>query len=249
MKLNELKIIVTGSGGGMGFHFAKRLAEAGAQVTAGDIKEEGLQELPDSVHKIKLDVSDEQEVINFVNTAHEKMGGLNALVNNAGVLHDGLLVKKDKRTGEVKKLSMEQWHKVLKVNLTGATMMVREVVAKMIETETKPGVIVNISSISRYGNYGQSNYVAAKAAMASNTLTWAHEFGKHGIRVGAIAPGMVITPMTDGMHEKAREALIKKIPVGRIGVPEDLWRAVQFVLECDYYTGRCVDVDGGMSML
>ena len=126
--------------------------------------------------------------------------------------------------------------------------MVREVVAKMVETEQKPGVIVNMSSIARHGNRGQSNYVSAKAALAANTFTWAREFAPFGIRVGAVAPGMVETPMTQGMNQKARDALVANIPVGRIGLPEDLWLAVKFVLECDYFNGRTIDVDGGLTM-
>ncbi len=248
MKLNELKIIVTGAGGGMGAHFARRLAEAGARVAAGDVNEAGLSELPASVFKRRLDVSSEKDCGEFVQWAHQSMGGLNGLINNAGILRDGLLVKKDRTTGQVTKLSAAEWDAVIAVNLTGATMMVREVVAKMVETESKPGVIVNISSIARHGNRGQSNYVSAKASLAANTLTWAREFAPFGIRVGAVAPGMIETPMTKGMNQKARDALVARIPVGRIGVPEDIWLGVKFILECDYFSGRTFDVDGGLSM-
>ena len=107
---------------------------------------------------------------------------------------------------------------------------------------------MNISSIARHGNRGQSNYTAAKAALAANTVTWAKEFAAFGIRVGAVAPGMIETPMTQGMNQKARDGLVSMIPVGRIGVPEDIWLGVRFVLECDYFNGRCIDVDGGLSM-
>jgi 3-oxoacyl-[acyl-carrier protein] reductase len=126
--------------------------------------------------------------------------------------------------------------------------MVRETVATMVRAGTRPGVVVNLSSLARHGNRGQSNYVAAKASLAANTVTWAREFAPFGIRVGAIAPGMIETPMTQGMHQKARDALVAMIPVGRIGVPEDVWRALRFVIECDYFSGRCVDVDGGLTM-
>jgi 3-oxoacyl-[acyl-carrier protein] reductase len=246
MKLSDLKIIVTGAASGMGAHFAKQLADAGASVAAGDIDEAGLAQLPGGIHRRHLDVSNEEEVIGFVDWAHEKMGGLNGLINNAGIIRDGLLVKKDRHTGEVKRLSSADWNAVIGVNLTGATMMVRESVAKMVETEERPGVIVNLSSISRHGNYGQSNYVAAKAALAANTVTWAREFARHGIRVGAIAPGMIETPMTQGMNQKARDAAVAAIPVGRIGAPEDIWQAVRFVLECDFFDGETIDVNGGM---
>ncbi|HSQ67277.1 MAG TPA: SDR family oxidoreductase, partial [Polyangiaceae bacterium] len=176
------------------------------------------------------------------------MGGLNALVNNAGIIRDGLLIKKDRETGAIKKLAAADWNAVIGFNLTGATLMAREVAAKMAETGQRPGVIVNISSVSRHGNRGQSNYVAAKAALAANTVTWARELAPFGIRVGAIAPGIIETPMTKGMNQKARDALVAAIPVGRIGDPEDIWLAVKFVLECDYFDARCVDVDGGLVM-
>ncbi len=248
MDLKNLKIIVTGGAQGMGAHFAKRLHELGAQVAAGDINEAALAELPQGIHRRKLNVADEADVGSFVSWANEVMGGLNGLINNAGILRDGLLIKKDRETGEVKKLSLDQWNQVIGVNLTGATLMVREVVAKMVQTNQRPGVIVNMSSIARHGNRGQSNYVAAKAALAANTVTWAREFGPFGIRVGAIAPGMIETPMTQGMNQKARDALVAAVPVGRVGVPEDIFLAVKFVLECDYFNSRTIDVDGGLSM-
>lgn len=254
MKLSDLKIIVSGGAQGMGRHFALRLVEAGATVAIGDVNEAGLAETvelakgPGKIVARKLDVSNEADVGAFVEWAYGEMGGLNALINNAGILRDGLLVKKDRETGAVKKLSKEQWDAVIGVNLTGATFLARDVVAKMVETGTKPGVIVNMSSIARHGNRGQSNYTAAKAALAANTKTWSLEFAPFGIRVGAIAPGMIETPMTQGMNQKARDALVSMIPVGRIGVPEDIWIAVKFVLECDYFNGRTIDVDGGLSM-
>jgi 3-oxoacyl-[acyl-carrier protein] reductase len=248
MKLSDLKIIITGGAQGMGAYFATKLHEAGAQVAVGDVKDELLAQLPAGIHRRKLDVANEADVVAFVAWAHEQMGGLNGLVNNAGILRDGLLVKKDRATGAVTKLTTEQWNAVIGVNLTGATWMVREVVAKMVETDQRPGVIVNISSIARHGNRGQSNYTAAKAALAANTVTWSKEFASFGIRVGAVAPGMIETPMTQGMNQKARDALVAAIPVGRVGVPEDIWLGVKFVLECDYFNGRTIDVDGGLSM-
>ncbi len=254
MKLEDLKIIISGGAQGMGRHFATRLVEAGAQVAIGDVNEVGLAETLEAskgkkgkLHARRLDVSSEKDVGEFVAWAHQQMGGLNAVVNNAGILRDGLLVKKDKETGAVKTLSKEQWDAVIGVNLTGATLLTRDAVAKMAETGTKPGVVVNMSSVARHGNRGQSNYTAAKAALAANTVTWSKEFAPYGIRVGAVAPGMIETPMTQGMNQKARDALVAAIPVGRIGVPEDIWLAVKFALECDDYTARTMDVDGGLS--
>jgi 3-oxoacyl-[acyl-carrier protein] reductase len=254
MRLEEAKFIVTGGAQGMGRHFAWKIAEAGGKVVAADVNEAGLAALADEAKALagkvftrKLNVADEAEVGACVAFAHEAMGGLNGLVNNAGILRDGLLVKRDKATGAISKLSRDQWQAVIDVNLTGATLMARDVVAKMAETGTK-GVVVNISSIARHGNRGQSNYSAAKSALATNTKTWALEWAQFGVRVGAVAPGMIETPMTQGMNQKARDALVAAIPVGRIGLPEDIWQAVKFVVECEYFNGRTIDVDGGLSM-
>ncbi|HZF54358.1 MAG TPA: SDR family NAD(P)-dependent oxidoreductase [Polyangiaceae bacterium] len=254
MRLEDTKFIVTGAASGLGRHYALRLAEAGGQVAAGDVNEEGLASLATEASNFsgkiltrKLNVGDEGDIASFVAFANEAMGGLNGLINNAGILRDGLLVKKDRATGAITKLSREQWQAVIDVNLTGATLMVRDVVATMAAAGTK-GVIVNISSIARHGNRGQSNYSAAKAALATNTKTWALEFAPFGIRVGAIAPGMVETPMTQGMNQKARDALVGMIPVARVGVPEDIWLGVRFVIECEYFNGRVVDIDGGLAM-
>ncbi len=254
MKLADLKIIVTGGAQGMGAHFATRLAEAGAQVAIGDINEAGLcevvasaRDLPGTIHSHRLDVADEVQCESFVAWANTAMGGLNGLINNAGILRDGLLVRKDRHTGAITKLSRAQWDAVIGVNLSGATFMVRETVALMAAADT-PGVVVNMSSIARHGNRGQSNYTAAKAAIAANTVTWSKEFARFKIRVGSIAPGMIETPMTQGMNQKARDALVSAIPVGRIGMPEDIWVGVKFILECEYFNGRTIDIDGGLSM-
>ena len=247
MKLNECKIIVTGAAQGMGAYFATKLHEAGAKVAAGDVNEAGLEALPKGISRRKLDVSNEQDCVSFVAWAHGEMGGLTGLINNAGILRDGLLVKKDRESGKIIRLTNDQWNAVIGVNLTGATMMARETVAKMVEAGQK-GVVVNMSSIARHGNRGQSNYSAAKAALAANAFTWAREWASFGIRCVAVAPGMIETPMTQGMNQKARDALVAAIPVGRIGVPEDIWLAVKFAIECDYFNGRTIDVDGGLSM-
>src|SRR5262249_26194466 len=148
-----------GGAQGMGRHFALRLAEAGAQVAIGDVNEAGLTETveasrgkPGKGHAKRLNVADEADVTAFAGWAHGAMGGLNAVISNAGILRDGLLVKKDKETGAIKTMSKEQFDAVIGVNLTGATLLVRDCVAKMAETGTRPGVVVNMSSIARHGN-------------------------------------------------------------------------------------------------
>lgn len=246
MQLDQLKIIVTGAARGMGACFVTELCNAGAVVAAGDVDEAALAELPAGVHRRRLDVRDPAACNEFVAWAAGAMGGLNGLVNNAGIIRDGLLVKEDRATGAVTTLLDEDWRAVMAVNLDGPMFMTRAVAAHMIEHKIRPGVVVNMSSISRHGNRGQTNYVATKAALAANTVTWARELARHGIRVGAVAPGMVQTPMTAGMNQKALDAFVAQIPVGRIGTPHDIWLAVRFVLECDYFTSRTIDVDGGI---
>ncbi|MDH3727876.1 MAG: SDR family oxidoreductase [Myxococcales bacterium] len=246
MDLDQLKVIVTGGASGLGEHFAKRLHEAGAQVAVGDINEEALKALPDGIHRRRLDVADQDDIARFVPWAAEQMGGLNALINNAGIIRDALWVGKSRKTGEIRRMSREDWDAVIAVNLTGAVLMVQEVVAHMVERGVQ-GVIVNVSSVARHGNRGQTNYVAAKAALAANTRTWMKEFSPYGIRVGAVAPGVVKTPMTAGMNQKALDMIRAAIPLGRMGQPEDIWRAVKFIFECDYFTGETIDVNGGVS--
>jgi len=248
MKLEDLKVIVTGGARGMGAYFAQNLLAAGAKVAVGDVIEDDLAKLPDGISKRRLDVTNSADCREFVAWANEELGGLNGLVNNAGIIRDGLLVRQDRNTGELQLMSDEQWQSVIDVNLSGATYMVREFAAKLVETGQKPAAIINMSSVARHGNRGQSNYVATKAALAANTVTWAREFARYGIRVGAIAPGMIETPMTEGMNQKARDALVAMVPVGRIGEPEDIWQAVKFIFECDYFNARCLDVDGGLVM-
>jgi len=247
MELDRLKVIVTGGASGLGEHFAKQLLAAGAQVAVGDVNEEGLDALPDGIHRRKLNVADQDDIASFVPWAAAQMGGLNGLINNAGIIRDGLWVGKSRKTGEIRRMSREDWDMVIAVNLTGAALMLQEVVAHMIE-QGEPGVIVNISSIARHGNRGQTNYVAAKAALAATTRTWMKEFAPYGIRVAAVAPGITETQMTAGMNQKALDMIRASVPLGRMGKPEDIWRAVKFVFDCDYFTGETIDVHGGASL-
>ena len=205
-------------------------------------------DLPGAIHTVSCNVSDEQSVIDMVEAAHEAMGGLNGLVNNAGIFRDGLLVKKKKDTGEIKKMSLANWNAVIAVDLTGPFLCTREFAAKCIETGTTSACVVNISSIARHGNRGQSNYSAAKAGLVADTKLWAEELARYGIRTGAVAPGFVDTPILQGMRPEVLEGMLKAVPLRRAASPEEIWLAVKFILECDYFTGRCIDVDGGMTL-
>ena len=255
MDVQDAKIIVTGAASGMGKCFADQLAKDGAQVMACDIDEEGLEALAEELSAADgevdtqvCDVSDEEDVEAMVEATVEAFGAVNGLVNNAGIFRDGLLVRKDRETGEISKMSTEKWQSVIDVDLTGPFLCTREVAARMLDDEVDTGVIVNISSVSRHGNQGQSNYSAAKAGLVADTKMWAEELSRYGIRVGAIAPGFIETPILEGMPDKMRDKMIGGVPLGRAGKPEEIYQALKFIVECDYFTGRCVDVDGGVQV-
>jgi len=255
MRLDETRIIITGAASGMGRHFALGFCQDGASVAAMDVNAEGLEVLateakglPGTLRTYLGSVANEDDAIKIVTQASEDMGGVNALVNNAGIFRDGLLVKKDRKTGEVKKMSLKNWQAVIDVDLTGPFLMTREVCAQMLEKGIKPGVIVNISSVSRHGNMGQSNYSAAKAGLVADTKLWANELARHGIRVGAVAPGFVRTPILEGMRPEMLEKMLSQVPVRRLGEPEELYRGVKFIVENDFFTGRCLDLDGGVDL-
>ncbi len=254
MKLADLKCIVTGGGSGMGKHFSLALCRAGAKVAAFDIEEKGLTALkgeaagaPGELRTYTVNVADEAQVVAGVERAWNELGSLNALVNNAGIFRDGLLVKTDKATGKVSgKLSREQWQAVLDVDLTGPFLMTRELCARMIDQKVSPGVIVNISSVSRHGNMGQSNYSAAKAGLVADTKLWSMELARYGIRVAAIAPGFIRTPILEGMRPEMLEKMVSGVPLRRLGEPDEIFAGIRFIVECDYFTGRCLDIDGGL---
>ncbi len=252
MKIKDLKIMVTGAASGMGRHFALSLCQEGASVAALDVDQEGLARLEEeasgSLHTYITDVSNEEQVVDTVSRASADLEGVNGLVNNAGIFRDGLLVKLDKKTGEVKKLSLEKWQKVIDVDLTGPFLMTREVAAQMVEKEIRPGVIINISSVSRAGNMGQTNYSAAKAGVVADTRLWALELARHGIRVGAIAPGFIRTPILDGMRPEMLDKLTAGVPARRLGEPKEIFDGIRFIVECDYFTAKCLDIDGGLDL-
>ena len=216
MKLKDLKIIVTGGAQGMGAHFATRLAEAGAQVAAGDVNEEGLADARRARHRTarRLDVVQRgRRASRSSSWAHGAMGGLNGLINNAGILRDGLLVKKDRTTGadqEAHQGAVGRGHR-RQPHRRDASWCARSS-PRWSRPSSAPASSSTCRRIARHGNRGQSNYVAAKAALAANTVTWAREFAPFGIRVGAVAPGMIETPMTQGMNQKARDALVADDP-------------------------------------
>ena len=255
MQLANAKALVTGGASGMGRHFTLSLARQGADVAFCDLSDEGIAEvetagadLPGKVVGFKANVASEDDVVALVSDASAALGGLNVLVNNAGIFRDGLLVRKDKKSGEVRKLSLDKWNAVINVDLTGPFLCTREFACQVIESNTPASVVVNISSVARHGNMGQSNYSAAKAGLAADTKLWGQELARYGMRVGAIAPGFVDTPILQGMRPDVLEGMLKAVPLRRAASPDEIFMAVKFIIECDYFTSRCIDVDGGITV-
>lgn len=253
MNLTDVKAVVTGAAGGLGGYFALELVRAGAKVAAGDTNAAGLrrlvaesEDLPGRLVIGKLDVTDEASVESFCSSAVGQLGGINVLVNSAGILRDGNLISSD--GSQVTRVPLAQWRKVLDVNLTGPFLMTREIAMHMVQGGVKDGLIINLSSIARAGNPGQANYAASKAGLDAATRTWALELARYGIRVGGIAPGVTDTSFLEGISESALSRLSEEIPLGRLGQPEDIWRAARFLIECGFFTGRVLEVDGGASM-
>ncbi|MEJ2298187.1 MAG: SDR family oxidoreductase [Woeseiaceae bacterium] len=254
MDLNNAVIVVTGGARGLGAAMALRLAAAGARLALVDIDPDQLATTADECREAgapkvtthSVNVADERDVEDLFAAVRSEFGTLQGLVNNAGITRDALLVKY--RDGEqASKMTLDQWQAVIDVNLTGVFLCGREAAATMIETGSR-GCIVNISSISRAGNMGQTNYSAAKAGVAAMAVAWARELARYGIRAASIAPGFIGTEMVMAMKHEARDKLTAGIPLGRICDPDEIAATVQFIFENDYVNGRCFDVDGGLRL-
>jgi 3-oxoacyl-[acyl-carrier protein] reductase len=168
------------------------------------------------------------------------------LVNNAGIVKDGLLIKV--KDGVVTgKMTLEQWQAVIDINLTGVFLCGREAAERMVKGG-QGGVIINISSVSRYGNPGQSNYTATKAGVAAMAEVWAKELARYGIRTGAIAPGFVRTDILSSMRPEILDKITAQVPLRRLGETSEISLAALFIVENDFFTGRCIDVDGGVRL-
>ena len=253
MDVRGKTILVTGAGRGIGRSLALHFARKGANLALLDTNSE---EVADSCVRCReagavarsyvADAANEDSVVGALDQVTADFGRLDGLINNAGIVRDALLVKvKDGLV--VGKMSLAQWQAVIDVNLTGVFLCGREAAQRMINLAVS-GVIVNVSSISRAGNAGQTNYSAAKAGVAAMTVVWAKELARYGIRVGAVAPGFIRTPMVAAMKPEALAKITSPIPLGRLGEPEEIAHAVGFIFENDLFTGRCLEVDAGLRM-
>ena len=253
MDIKGKTIVVTGSGQGFGRAMAVYLARSGATLALIDLNEQKLAETAQqcreaggAAHTYLANVAREEEVIATFDRIVADTGAVHGLINNAGILRDGLLLKV--KDGKIeKRMSLAEWQAVIDVNLTGVFLCGREAATRMIENGN-PGVIINISSVSRAGNMGQTNYSAAKAGVATMAVTWAKELARHGIRTAAIAPGFVATDMVASMKPEALEKMTAGIPLRRMGTPEEIAHTARFIFENDYVTGRVFEIDGGIRL-
>jgi 3-oxoacyl-[acyl-carrier protein] reductase len=253
MKIKDKTIVITGAGRGIGRALAVRFATQGANVALLDLNAADLAaatqqctELGVRAMAYTVDVSREADISAALDAVVRDFGSLDVIINNAGIVKDALLIKV-KDGDVVGKMSLEQWRAVIDVNLTGVFLCAREAAERMIKL-AKGGVIINISSISRHGNAGQSNYAAAKSGVASMTVVWAKELARYGIRVGSIAPGFTHTDILASMKPEVLEKVIAPVPLKRLGQPDEIAHAAQFIIENDFFTGRCLDLDGGLRL-
>ncbi len=250
MIIKDKVFVVTGGARGLGFAFAKDLAEVGARLALVDMNAEGLAEaariLGEQGTEVKtyaVNVTSDEAVTALFDSILADFGRIDGLINNAGITRDSLLVKS--RDGEIQKMKTSDWQQVIDVNLTGVFLCGREAAARMVQTKN-PGVIVNISSVCRDGNMGQSNYSAAKAGVSALTTTWAKELMRYGIRVGAVAPGYVNTEMVQQIRAEVLEKIKTQVPMGRLAEPHEIAHTARYIIENDYFTGRTIGIDGGL---
>jgi 3-oxoacyl-[acyl-carrier protein] reductase len=244
MKLENKVAIITGAGSGIGRESALLFAKEGAKVVVADVNEKGGEETAAQIKTnggesffFKLDVTNREQSKNMVKTTMEKYGRIDILINNAGITQDALVAK----------MTEEQWDRVIDINLTGVFNCTQAVVEVMM-TQGK-GAIVNTSSIVGVnGNVGQVNYAATKAGLIGMTKTLAKELGRKGIRVNAVAPGFISTPMTAAVPDKILEQMKEKTPLKRLGEPKDLANAYLYLAseEANFINGAVLAVDGGL---
>ncbi len=246
MELTNKVAVVTGGAQGIGRSVALLLAQTGADLVISDINLEKAEETVREVEAlgrrgmaVRANVAIADEVEKMVLAILERFGHIDILVNNAGIARDKLLLR----------MSELDWDLVLDINLKGTFNCTKAIVRYM--SKQRSGKIVNIASVvGEMGNAGQANYSASKAGVIGLTKTVAREFASRGINVNAIAPGYIVTPMTDVLPEKAKEELRRMIPMERLGQPEDVAQAVLFLVseKSNYITGQVINVNGGIYM-
>jgi 3-oxoacyl-[acyl-carrier protein] reductase len=251
MQIHGKTIAITGSGRGIGRAMALEFAAKGGNLALIDLNQADLDETKQQcaakgvqARTYVCNVTNEEQVVATMNAIATEFGRLDVLVNNAGIVKDGLLLKvKDGQV--VGKMGLDQWNAVIGVNLTGVFLCGREAAERMVKFGNG-GVIINISSISADGNMGQTNYTATKSGVAAMAVVWAKELARFGIRAGAIAPGYCATDILSGMTPETLAKVTAPVPLKRLGEPNEIAQTATFIVENDFFTGRTIYVDGGL---
>jgi 3-oxoacyl-[acyl-carrier protein] reductase len=253
MQIENKVVAVTGGARGIGKAIAAAFADRGARIALLDLVPADVEATRAEfaargaeVRAYTVNVAKETEVVAALDRVVADFGGLDVMVNNAGIIKDALLVKV-KDGNVVGKMTLDQWQAVIDVNLTGVFLCGREAAERMIRLG-KGGLIINIASISKAGNPGQSNYSATKAGVTAMAVVWARELARFGIRTASIAPGFTRTDLLAGMPPEMLDKVTQPVPLKRLGLPEEVAHAAVFIAENDYFTGRSIDVDGGMRL-
>ena len=248
MELFEASILITGGGRGIGNYIAMQLLGKVSKVIVIDQDLQLLKNLPESPNLVTYhaDITAPDVVEETVKEIFEKHGGINVCINNAGIIHSEPLVNILNR-GD-KKHNISNWNKVIDINLNAVFYVTSNVVENMV-SHRKKGVIINVSSISAQGNAGQSAYAASKAAIEALTKTWSRELGMFNIRCACIAPGFFNTPSTkESLSENMLAKWQKSVPLGKLGELDDLLNAVEFIISNEYFNGKVLALDGGLSI-
>ena len=242
INLKKKKVLITGASGGIGSSLVKKFLSLDAEVLGSGTNLEKLERLKNNFNKIKVkkfDISSHSQIENFINEVSEELGGLDILINNAGINRDNLSLR----------MKDDEWQKVIDINLTSTFLLSKYAIKKMMKSNS--GRVINITSIVGHtGNIGQSNYAASKAGIIGMSKSLSIEYAKKNITINCVSPGFIVSDMTNSIPEKIRSILLSKIPMGKMGSGEDVSNCVAFLSsdEASYITGETIHVNGGMYM-
>ncbi len=238
--LKNKKVLITGASGGIGNALVKKFLSLNSNVLGTGTNTEKLNKLKNQFPKIitkKFDISNHSEIENFIEEVSKELGGIDILINNAGINRDSLSLR----------MKDEEWKKVIDINLTSTFLLSKHAIKKMLKN--KSGRVINITSVVGHtGNIGQTNYAASKAGTIGMSKSLSIEYAKKNITINCVSPGFIVSDMTSGIPEKIKEILLSKIPMGKMGSGEDVSNCAAFLSsdQASYITGETIHVNGGM---